>query len=113
MSTFKKPRKQKYNAVRTKVGEQTCDSKIEAEHYSKLLIAEKYGEISDLILHPRFPLHVNGKKIGVCVLDFQFNDQGKTVYVDVKGVYIDFSRWKHAHFEAEYGHKVQIWKKVR
>jgi len=101
----------KYNAIRTKVNGETCDSKIEAFHYGKLLLAEKAREISDLKLHPRYPLHVAGKKIGTCVLDFEYVDQGKTIYVDVKGVYTALSKWKHKHFEAEYGDKVQIWRK--
>ena len=106
-----KKKRNKYNAVRTVVEGETCDSKIEAEHYKTLLAAQRGGAISGLKLHPRYTLHVAGEKLGVCVLDFEFMEDGKMCYVDVKGVYTDYSRWKHRHFTLEYGREVEIWKK--
>ena len=104
-------RKNKFNAIQTIVNGKTCDSKLEAGHYIKLLMLEKVGKITDLQFHPRFPLHINGIKLGICELDFSYIMDGAAHYIDSKGVYTAFSKWKHKHFEAEYGFKVEIWKK--
>jgi len=106
----KKKRKNKFNAVQTIIDGKRCDSKLEATHYSKLLIAEKGGAITDLKFHPRYDLEVNGIKIGVCELDFSYVQNGETYYIDTKGVYTAFSKWKHNHFKAQYGKEVEIWK---
>lgn len=102
----------KYNAKKCVVNGKTCDSKLEGRYYERLVLAEKSGYIRDLKFHPRYNLHANGVKIGVCELDFVYYDldKGKHIYVDVKGVYTAFSRWKHKHFEIEYNAKVEIWK---
>ena len=47
-------KRNKYNNIRTKVNDKTCDSKIEAEDYNKLLLCEKVGEISELTFHPKW-----------------------------------------------------------
>jgi len=120
-------RKNKYNAKKIIINGKTCDSLLEGRHYSRLLLAEKGGEIEKLVFHPRYDLHVGGKtilalsttqtsvmlKLGVCELDFEYFDpyRNKTIYVDVKGVYTAMSKWKHKHLTAEYGYKVEIWKK--
>jgi len=106
-------RRNKYNAVKTKVDGKTCDSKIEARHYATLLLCEKNGHIKDLILHPRFPVCINGKKICTVVLDFQFydNQMEEMRYIDVKGMYTSESKLRHKLLEATHPIKVEIWKK--
>jgi hypothetical protein len=101
----------KYKAIKTIVNGKTCDSKLEARHYAKLLLAEKQGAIKDLQFHPRYTLHANGIKIGVCELDFSYIIGNMPYFIDSKGVYTAFSKWKHKHFTAEYGHPVEIWRK--
>lgn len=106
-------RKNKYHAKRTLVNGVMCDSKLEAKHYDGLLKLERAGHIKDLILHPKFTAYVNGLKIGAVVLDFQFYDirQAKTRYIDSKGVYTAYSKWKHKHIMAQEGITIEIWTK--
>ena len=106
-------RKNKYGAIKQKVNGNTCDSKLEAGHYKKLLLCEQQGHIKDLVFHPRFDAIVNGKKLGRIELDFMFYDNKlkETRYIDSKGVYTTFSKWKHKHLEAQEGIKVEIWRK--
>lgn len=103
----------KYKNVRVKVNGKTCDSKAEGRDYSKLLLAEKAGEITNLKLHPRYPIYINGILICTVVLDFEYFDKkaDKTFYVDRKGFYTDLSKLKHKLFEATYEKKVEIWSK--
>jgi len=51
------------------------------------------GEISDLTVHPKFPLEVDGKKVAVYIADFSYyvyrsdiHLRSAIVVVDVKGV---------------------------
>ncbi len=106
-------KKNKFGAIKVKVNGNTCDSKLEAGHYEKLLQCEKQGEIKDLLFHPRFNALVNRTKIGVVELDFQFYDNAfkKIRYVDSKGVYTRESKWKHKHIQAQYGIEIEIWRK--
>jgi hypothetical protein len=106
-------RKNKYNAQKTVVNGKICDSKLEAKHYNTLLMCEKAGKIKDLILHPRFPIKVLGKKICTVVLDFQFYDNqlNEMRYIDVKGVYTGESKLRHKLLEVVEDIKIEIWKK--
>lgn len=106
-------RKNKYGAIKTIVNGKTCDSKLEAGHYRKLLILEQQGKIKDLIFHPKFNAIVNNKKLGRIELDFQFydNHQEKIRYIDSKGIYTAYSKWKHKHLEAQESIEIEIWRK--
>lgn len=44
--------KNKYHNVKTKVGNITFDSKLEAKRYTELKLLEKNGLIKDLVLQP-------------------------------------------------------------
>lgn len=76
----------KYGAIRTQVGDVTFDSRAEAHRYTQLLLLQRAGVISDLELQPKFPLVVNGIKIGTYIGDFSFIEGGKRVTEDVKGI---------------------------
>ena len=86
----------KYNARKTVVNGITFDSKLEAERYEQLLLLERAGEISDLILQPEFQIlrgwiHPGtGEKIKsrFYVGDFQYLEfkTNKIVVEDTKGV---------------------------
>lgn len=105
-------RKNKFNAKKTWVDGQLCDSKKEAKHYAQLLILEKANEIVGLKLHPRYPILINGVKICNVVLDFEFIDltTNKKRHIDVKGVYTSESKLRHKLLEATHNIKVEIWK---
>lgn len=79
-------RQGKYNAHRTEVDGVVFDSKAEANRYLELKLLLQAGEITDLVLHPRFELAVKGQKICSYIADFQYKDQhGQTITEDVKG----------------------------
>jgi hypothetical protein len=71
----------KYRNVRVKLDGYTFDSKKEANRYLQLLMRKKVGEISDLQVHPRFDLEVQGKKVCSYIGDFQYY----ICHSDIKG----------------------------
>lgn len=77
-------RKNKFGAVKTVIDGITFASKKEAERYKILALLESQGKIDNLRLQPRFPLMVNGVKIGYYVADFQYDLSGKQIIEDVK-----------------------------
>jgi hypothetical protein len=108
----KPTRSNKYKAVKTAVNGKTCDSKIEAGHYKKLLTLQEGGAISDLILHPRYPIIINGIKVTDVVLDFEFIEGGVKKYVDVKGMYTSDSKRWHKLLQAYLGIEIEIWREA-
>jgi len=93
----------KYRAIRTTVDGLTFASKAEAARYSDLKLLERSGYITGLILQPRFPLIVEGKKICSYVADFSFKDrEGRHVIEDVKGVQTPVYKLKSKLFHALY-----------
>ena len=76
----------KYRNRKTEVDGITFDSVAEARRYGELKLLEAQGEIFGLQLQPRFPLMVNGEKVGMYSADFQYLDSdGQLVVEDVKG----------------------------
>lgn len=100
----------KYGAKKTEVDGFVFDSKAEANRYSELVLAERAGEISNLVVQPMFPLIVNDKKIGKYIADFQYTDRdGNRVVEDVKGVSTPVYRLKKKLVEAIYDiHIVEV-----
>jgi hypothetical protein len=92
----------KYNAKKTEIDGYVFDSRAEADFYSTLRLREKAGEITDLVLQPKFPVVVEGKKICTYIADFQYNENGKQFIVDVKGVKTPIYRIKKKLVEAIY-----------
>lgn len=67
---------------------------------------EKFGDITDLVVQPRFPLTVNGSLICTYIADFQYkNKDGKVIVEDSKGMVTPIYRIKkklmHAIFNVE------------
>lgn len=63
------------------------DSRAEVIRYGELKLREQMGEISDLVVHPKLPLVLNGRKIvpsGRITLDFAYLERGAKVYEDAK-----------------------------
>ena len=86
-------RRAKYNARKVTVDGITFDSQKEARRYSELRLAQVAGEISRLLVHPRFELQPAFEHRGKTIksiyyeADFQYQDNsnGATVIEDTKG----------------------------
>ena len=76
----------KYRAVKTEVDGIKFDSKAEARRYSHLKLLEKAGAIDSLELQPRYDLIINDVKCGFYKADFRYNEDGRQVVEDVKGM---------------------------
>lgn len=106
-------KRNKYNAKRTKApdGSRTYDSKAEASYCENLRRLERSGVISELVLQPRYPLHVNGDAIGEYRADARYRDEhGRIRIVDVKSKATNTAlfSWKRRHFQAEYRIKLDV-----
>lgn len=105
---LKASRPRKYHNAPTVVDGHRFDSKKEAERYGHLRMMEQAGVIRSLSLQVRYPLHAEGgKKIGVYVADFVYQEKIVNGWVnvveDVKGVRTPMYKWKSRHMVAEYG----------
>lgn len=92
----------KYRAIRTEVDGIMFASKKEAMRYKELKFLLQEQRISDLVLQPKFPIEVNGKKICTYIADFIYNEDGIQVVEDVKGVKTSVYRIKKKLTEAIY-----------
>lgn len=98
----------KYNSVRTTVDGITFASKMEANRYQELKLMQAAGEIYGLALQPKFPLVVNGLKVGTYVADFEyFTDGARRVIEDVKGVKTPIYKLKKKLVKALHGVDIQ------
>lgn len=86
------PRRQKYNAKKTVIDGLTFASKLEAGRYRELKLLVQAGQISDLILQPKFVLQDGftdryGKRQRpiAYIADFQYVEEGQEVIEDTKG----------------------------
>ncbi|MDE2104328.1 MAG: DUF1064 domain-containing protein [Patescibacteria group bacterium] len=103
--------KNKYGAKRTTVGGITFDSKAEADHYLRLRLLEKAGEISALERQKPFLLVAGaGKLVGTYRADFVFFDHAmnRQRVLDVKGFDTPLSKFKRKFVRALYGIEVEI-----
>ena len=92
----------KYKAIRTEVDGITFASRKEANRYKELKFLRSEYRISDLILQPKFPVEVCGKKICTYVADFMYYENGNQIIEDVKGVKTPVYRIKKKLVEAIY-----------
>lgn len=104
--------KHKYGAVPQTVDGIRFQSRAEARRYQELRLLEHAGEISELELQPRFPLHapVKGRsnvyeRVGEYRADFRYRSGpfGDLVIEDVKGHPTALYRWKKKHCQIQYG----------
>ena len=98
----------KYFAKRTysELCGRTFDSKLEARRGEELELLQKAGEISGLKYQVRFNLCLN-PKITVTI-DFCYQEDGRTIHEDTKGVLTRDSRTKYAWLEQRYGVHVRL-----
>jgi hypothetical protein len=110
-------RRHKYGAKPTVVDGVRFASKREAARYQELRLLERAGEISSLLLQPKYGLYpyrfassgnTNLGKVGDYVGDFQYRTKdGETVVEDVKGVKLPIYRLKKKWVEASYGIQIR------
>jgi len=92
----------KYKAIRTEVDGITFASRREANRFKELQFLRSQHRISDLILQPKFPVVVCGKKICTYIADFMYHENGNQIIEDVKGVKTPVYRIKKKLVEAIY-----------
>ena len=97
-------RANKYGATKAVGDGFTFDSIGELGRYNDLKLMVAGGLISDLSVHPRFPLRVEGEAIAEIELDFAYTEKGQRVTEDFKGVLTTVFRLKRKHFLAQYKH---------
>jgi hypothetical protein len=103
--------KNKYRAKSQRIDGIYFPSTAEANRYMILKLQEKAGMISELRIHPRYPILINGKKVCDVVLDFEYLQDGERVHEDTKGYQTAESKLRHKLVEAAYMIKVLITRK--
>lgn len=96
----------KYGNCRVEVGGLHFDSKAEGRRWLDLQLLAKAGRITGLERQVRFPLEVDGQRIGCYVADFVYYRGSERVVEDVKGAKTALYKWKAKHFAAQYGHEI-------
>lgn len=76
----------KYVNKKTVVDGITFASRREANRYSELRLLERAGEIQNLRLQVPYRLEVNGVLVCKYLCDFQYEEKGKEVVEDCKGM---------------------------
>ncbi len=102
----------KYRNRRTEVDGVTFASKREARRYQELALMQKAGVISGLELQPRYPLVVNGVKVGTYVADFRYRESPENGFLllvveDAKGVRTPVFRLKAKLMKALHGIEIR------
>lgn len=103
----------KYLARKTRVDGLSFDSAGEARRYQDLLLLQRAGTISGLVLQPSFAITLNGVHVCKVVLDFSYIQDGKRVYEDFKGYDTPVSRLKRKLLRAQFGIEVKVTRKTR
>lgn len=102
-----KPRRSKYNAIKTEYNGVTYDSKKEAKRAVELDYLLKAGEIKNLGRQIKFPVEINGKHVFTYHADFAYETAaGEKVVEDVKGLETTVFKLKAKCIEAYYGFKI-------
>lgn len=105
-----KPRS-KYGARQVYLDRILFASNAEAKRYGELRLLEFGGFITRLVVHPAFPLEVDGKRIGTYRADFRYLTKGGEVVEDVKSpataIKETFVRTKK-HIAAQYGIEITV-----
>lgn len=106
----KKPTRRKYRNKPCIVNGKWFPSQREGKYYAELLLREKAGEVSGIIIHPRYPIKAKGIVIRTIVPDFDFYDWtiDRRRTVDVKGHYTAESKRGHKLLKQYAGIAVEI-----
>ncbi len=62
----------KYHSIKVKRDGYTFDSKAEARRWDELKLLERNGDISHLVVYPKYPILVNNYEICTYIADFQY-----------------------------------------
>ena len=98
----------KYKNKKTIIDGIEFDSKAEAKRFCELRLLEKARKIKDLTLQPCFILQSSFKKNGKTyrkieyIADFQYEENGKVIVEDVKGMKTKEFQIKRKLFEYKY-----------
>lgn len=97
------PRPHKFHAKKCEIDGFKFPSLAQGRRYNELKLLVRAGAITDLELEPRYPLTVDGMKIGTYVGDFRYSAPGEgRVLEDVKGVRTPVYRLKKKLVKALY-----------
>jgi hypothetical protein len=98
--------KNKYGAKKVREDGHVFDSQMEHRRYLELKLMAAGKQVSDLTVHPRFPLTVNGFHVATYEGDFSYREPGnpKLVCEDTKGFVTPEFRIKARLFMALYPH---------
>ena len=98
----------KYHNTKVYVNGIKFDSKLEAGRYRELLLLEQAGQIRNLRRQVEFELQPSFKKNGKTIrkisyiADFVYEEAGKTIVEDSKGMATDLFKLKKKLFEYKY-----------
>lgn len=92
----------KYHARKTVIDGITFDSIAESNRYCQLRLLEQAGTITGLQVHKPFVVWDHGKEKIKYIADFTYQENGKTVCEDTKGVVTQVFRIKSKLFRARY-----------
>lgn len=91
----------KYHNKKTVIGGLTFASKKEANRYLTLKQMVQSGQITDLVLQPKFDIIINLQKICRYIGDFSYKDkEGWRIVEDCKGFKTDIYRLKKKLMQA-------------
>jgi hypothetical protein len=87
-------------------------TEVDGHRFRVLVSLLAAGEITDLELQPRFPLHARSGQgvahvIGEYVADFRYRRKGLIVTEDAKGMKLPLYLWKKKHTELQYGIRIE------
>lgn len=113
-----KKKRHKFAAKATIIDGHQFPSKAEARHYELLKVRLRAGEIDELELQPKIPLHApkmldDGSLLvlGHYIADFRYRivatNERETVDVKSRPTRTAIYRWKKRHAEAEHGIKIK------
>ena len=98
----------KYKNKKLQIDMYVFDSIAESRRYKELALLEKTGEIENLQLQPKFLLQDSFKKNGKTyrkieyIADFMYEEKGKVIVEDVKGMETKEFKIKRKLFEYKY-----------
>jgi len=98
----------KYNNQKVQIDMVVLDSKLEAERYKELKLLERAKVIKNLKLQVPFLLQESFRKNGKTyrkieyIADFVYEENGKTIVEDTKGMKTDVFKIKQKLFEYKY-----------
>lgn len=101
------PKPNKYRNEKSEVDGIVFASKREAARYQELRILEREGLIGGLTLQPKYPLTVNGEKVGTYIGDFAYIENQEVVVEDAKGMKTAVYRLKRKLMKAIYGIEIR------